>query len=110
MVQASWESVTPDTVSNCFNKAGFTLQPADEVQDEGEVHNDDVSLEFLNTEEPTTFDDYVSCDNDLQCAPMISVEDIVTSFDPSATAQDDEVDDFGDPLPRVSIQQANSAF
>lgn len=39
----------------------------------------------------------------------ISVGDIAMSFDPSATA-DDEVDDFGDPLPRVSVQQANSAF
>ena len=41
---------------------------------------------------------------------MISVGDIVPSFDPSATAQDDKVDDFGDSLPRVSFSKAILPF
>ena len=78
-------------------------EPPTEVQDE------DVSLDFVNIEEPTSFEEYASCDCDNQCAPMISTEEIIMSVEPSCTG-DDEDDDYGDPLLKVSIQQASSAF
>ena len=61
MVQVAWQSVTSDIVSNCFRKAGFTCQLTDEmdVASVEELSEEDVTLEFLNTEEPTSFAEYV---------------------------------------------------
>ena len=46
---------------------------------------------------------------DIQCAPMITTEDITMSFEQNCT-DDEEIDDIGDPLPKVSVQQANVAY
>ena len=94
IVQVAWESVTSDPVSNCFRKAGFASQLGDEMDmaTAGELSKEDVTLEFLNAEEPN---EYVSCDSDLQCAPMITTGDIAASFDPGCTTED-ETDDFCD--------------
>lgn len=63
-------------------------------------------LQVLVLENPCTFDEYVSIDDDLQCAPLPNSEDIVASFRQAP----EESDDAGDPLPIVSFKQAHSGF
>lgn len=114
MVRAAWDSVTAETIINCFRKGGF-LSPFDNVTEEEmdlqeEEEEEDVSLDFLNLEEGCTcsFKEYVNCDCSLQCVPMLTSQDIVSSATVGET--EDDADDVGEPLPIVSFQQAHSSF
>ena len=60
-----------------------------------------VTLDGLRLEEPVTFEEYVNCDGNLQCTPMITAADIVSSVQ-TPPDHDDEQDDIGDPVPRLS--------
>ena len=63
----------------------------------------------LEIENPCTFDDYVAVDDELQCAPLPSTEDIVSSIR-QTSEETDETDDAGYPLPLVTYEQAYFAF
>ena len=118
MVKAAWDSVTAETVVNCFHRGGFSspsevmgfleedMDPDLQEQEEEEQ----VSLDFLNLEEgcTCTFKEYVHCDSNLQCAPMLTSQDIVSSA--TQNPAKDDTDDVGDPLPIFSFQQAHSSF
>ena len=117
MLRKAWESVTASTISNCFHKVGFVppFEPEMEEEDlflnlnDEETASQDIPLQQLQLENPCTFDDYVAVDNDLQCAPLLTTEDIVSSV--NITSEDVvENDDTGDPLPPVTYERAYSAL
>lgn len=49
------------------------------------------SLDFLNLEEGCSFEEVIHCDSSLQCAPMLTSEDIASSItkNPVGEAEDD---------------------
>ena len=105
MLRKAWESVTESIVSNCFCKARFILPLEPEVEEEDPFLN----LDEENTSqdapllqlETCTFDDYVAVDDELQCAPLPTTEDIVSSVR-QTSEEADENDDAGDPLPFIT--------
>ena len=114
MLRKAWESVTQTTVANCFRKAGFvsTPEPPVEVEDPFlDLDGDDTLLEGepLGVQISCSFDEYVSVDDGLQCAPLPSGEDIVSSIR-QTSEEAEEGDDAGDPLPPVTYTQAYAAF
>ena len=56
-----------------------------------------------------SFDEYIAVNNGLQCSPMPTNQDIVSSV-MQVSEEDEEGDDTGDPLPSVTYKQAYSAF
>ena len=108
MIRAAWDSLTPSTIANCFRKAGFT-DLGNEDSTCTEQDEQPVTLDGLRLEEPVTFEEYVNCDGNLQCTPMITAADIVASVQ-TPPDHDDEQDDIGDPVPRVSYQTATEAY
>ena len=116
MLRKAWDLVTESTVSNCFRKAGFVspLEPEVEEEDpflnldEENASQDDPLLQ-LEIENPCTFDDYVAVDDELQCAPLPTTEDILSSIR-QTSEEVDESDDAGDPLPLVTYERAYFAF
>ena len=112
ILQKAWEMVTPATISNCFRKAGFervsaTLEDEDPFRDMDEPED---SLEELQLPESCTFSEYLSVDENLQCTPLPTTEDIVTSITQQSSDTIESDDDTGDPLPAVTYQEAYSAF
>ena len=55
-----------------------------------------------------SFDEYVAADDGVQCSPMPTIQDIVSSV--TQISEEGETDDVGDPLPAVTYKQAYSAF
>ena len=117
MLRKAWESGTPETIKNCFGKAGFReVSPGDAEEDDDpfrdieETSHNLGDLEELALDEPCTFNDYLTVDENLQCAPLPNTEDIVASIGESSTQTNESDDDMGEPLPIVSYQQAHSAF
>ena len=56
-----------------------------------------------------SFDEYIAVDDGLQCSPMPTNQDIVSSI-MQVSEEDEEGDDTGDPLPSVTYKQIYSAF
>lgn len=116
MPRKAWESVTESTVSNCFRKAGFVLPLEPEAEEEDPFLNldeegtsqDDPLLQ-LEIENPCTFDEYVAVDDDIQCAPLPTTKDIVSSVR-QTSEEADENDDAGDPLPLATYERAYFAL
>ena len=107
MVRAAWDSVTAETVVNCFRSGGFSspsevmgfLEEDMDLDLQEQEEEEQVSLGFLNLEEgcTCTFKEYVHCDSNLQCAPMLTSQDIVSSA--TQNPAKDDTDDVSDPLP-----------
>ena len=119
MIRKAWESVTPTAISNCFRRAGFERSLDDSGVDDDPFRDLDEPecdqsegdlLNELSFDEPCTFQDYVSVDEDLQCAPLPNTKDIVGSLMQNNVNGEESDDDTGDPLPTVTYQQACSAF
>lgn len=106
MARASWDRVTPATIANCFRKGGFT---STSKQEEAEEEREDVSLVTLCVSEPWTFMEYTMVDNNLSIVPSLSNEDVVALVK-QGSADGEEIDDTGDPLPSVTSHQAFAAF
>ena len=75
---------------------------------EENASQDDPLLQ-LKIENSCTFDDYVAVDDELQCAPLPTAEDILSSIR-QTSEEVDETDDAGDPLPLVTYERAYFAF
>lgn len=88
MLNKAWKSVKPETIQNCFRKAGFSQRNADS---QGEVEADTTIPEGMTEEE---FTKYIGQDNDLQCHHLPTKEDICADLlmeeSRDADADDDE--------------------
>ena len=132
MLKKAWDSVTSTCIANCFRKAGFTAQPAglqgdlddpflDLDDPSKDLDGDDPSNgddPFEDLDDPfldlhldnlCSFEDYLSVDSGLQCAPLPNSEDIIASIR-QTTEDAEESDDAGDPLSPVTYKQARLAF
>ena len=116
MLRRAWESVTESTISNCFRKGGFILPLEPEVEEEdpfvdldAKTASQDDPMHQLEIGNLCSFDEYIAVDDGLQCSPMPTNQDIVSSV-MQVSEEDEEGDDTGDPLPSVIYQQAYSAF
>ena len=118
MLKKSWELVTPSTISNCFRKGGFVVAVSDDdpFSDIDAVSDDDPfsDIDAVSDDDPfsdeVTFKEYVSADENLQCFPLQSTEDIVASISQTETDEDEDKDDTGEPLAVVTHQQAYDAY
>lgn len=98
--KTAWESVTAQTIQNCWRRAGFSLansEIADNTTDDGEAatdssHNSDlVELEKLDDAEPC----HVSASSD--------IHEIVGMLQEESKAEDDEEEEsFQQPVPPTS--------
>ena len=116
MLRRAWESVTESTISNCFRKGGFILPLEPEVEEEdpfvdldAETASQDDPMHQLENGNLCSFDEYIAVDDGLQCSPMPTNQDIVSSV-MQVSEEDEEGDDTGDPLPSVTYKQDYSAF
>ena len=66
----------------------------------GYIPNQELALDELNLEVPCTFDEYVVCDEKVQCCPMPAVDDILESL--TNYKDDNDEDDHGEELPSIT--------
>ena len=113
MARATWDTVTPVTVANCFLKGGFISQSESTSElEEVEEDREDVSLVTLCLHEPCSFEEYASINDSICSAPLLTSADIVTlvrqNNDTLTDGEDD--DDTCDSLPKVTNHWAYAAF
>ena len=99
MISAAWEEVKPETVKNCFRKAGWRKDAVDITTTNDD--EDDIPLSVLRERlclpESMTFEDYVNVDNDLATDEVLTEEAILSSLRPQAAAtQNEEEEDDED--------------
>lgn len=100
ILQKSWEDVKPETIANCFRKAGFTIQESANVEVVEESTPIPEPLEWTTFQEhfkcqETNFDAYLDVDSEVIVAEHPSDEDIinaVTHRDDSDEGEEDEID------------------
>ena len=113
MLKKAWEAVTPSTIANCFRKGGFEVcsqlsdDPFADSDDEESSESDPLSRFSFNESKSCSFQEYVGVDENLQCSPMLTTEEIVSSIASSDTVDED---DTGEPLAVVTHKQACEAY
>ena len=89
MISAAWGDGKPNTVRNCFRKAGWKKDIPGDVDAERELEDDDeeedliplsILRERLQLPETLTFDDYVSVDDDLLSSEELTEADILAEL------------------------------
>ena len=82
MVSAAWDEVKPDTVKNCFRKAGW--RKGDENSTDLNDDEDDIPLavlrERLSLPETMTFEDYINVDSDLATEEVLTEDELFASL------------------------------
>lgn len=113
MLKKAWEAATPSTIANCFRKGGFEVcnqlsdDPFADRDDEESSESDPLSRFSFNESESCSFQEYVGVDENLQCSPMLTSEEIVSSIASSDTVEED---DTGEPLAVVTHKQTCKAY
>ncbi|XP_048006503.1 tigger transposable element-derived protein 4-like [Leguminivora glycinivorella] len=97
-ISAAWQAIKPETIQNCFKKAGF--------------RNDERNI-VLEQEEPTILQDfpgYSSIDDNVATHEVLSVEDLIESVDftQNAALSDDDDANEQEETPILSNAQALS--
>uniref|UniRef100_A0A914X438 DDE-1 domain-containing protein n=1 Tax=Plectus sambesii TaxID=2011161 RepID=A0A914X438_9BILA len=86
MIERAWRSVTPTTIQNCFRKAGFLKTGDDEAPEVEEM----VAQPQMPEDE---FNNYVNCDEHLDCSGELTIKDILEEVRPQGNGQDKEEED-----------------
>ena len=76
---------------------------------DAETASQDDPMHQLKIGNLCSFDEYIAVDDGLQCSPMPTNQDIVSSV-MQVSEEDEEGDDTGDPLPSVTYKQAYFCF
>lgn len=101
---SSWESVTSDTVRNCFHKCGFRRVPGAEETQEPSDDYAEIDEEFRSTGADGLFSEFVAVDdNVLTCEPQ-SVAEIVAEVRGGEASDSDEDDE--EDIPTTFAQAA----
>ena len=116
MIRCAWDSVSGETIRNCFVKAKFAENIDCDEDDIGELDEDDQEFGDLLSGcgiSQADFDDYVFIDNDEDCYGVMTEEDIAEQLKekhaPETREEDDsDEDDVQDILP--TPQDINNAF
>lgn len=82
IVKRSWWLVTPNTIENCFKKAGFYPSNLDFEPIEHEIQ--------LPSEEVENFEQYVNCDSNLECYGELTAEEIIEEIIEENVAEEEE--------------------
>lgn len=92
IAKRSWWLVTPNTIKNCFTKAGFhqSIEEGDE-----EV----LSIPIPDAE----FEEYIACDDTIQCYGELSEEDILQSIENNSENDSEKEDIEDDTLQTTNI-------
>ena len=98
MISASWASVKPETIKNCFKKAGWEKadQPLVCEQAPDEEDNDNIPLSVLRSRlhlpDSLTFEDYVSVDDCLETSEALTEATIISELtsEPDPVEEDEE--------------------
>ncbi|KAG0417050.1 hypothetical protein HPB47_005912 [Ixodes persulcatus] len=112
-LNASWESVTSETVKNCFRKCGFRRSP--EVEEpEPCTEDDDMDEEFRSAGAKLAFSDFVTVDDDVPTCDPQTVADIAAVLRQGQVTgdehDDDEDQDGPEMPPRATFAQAVAAL
>lgn len=107
-IAVAWNKVKPETVSKCFQKAGFL--PEKEVETMADVHEQITPSSIIDADDwvrlkgstNVTVDDYISADSDVVTSQMKSLEEIIEDCS-AGSAQDQpadsDIDSDDDPTP-----------
>uniref|UniRef100_A0A914W034 DDE-1 domain-containing protein n=1 Tax=Plectus sambesii TaxID=2011161 RepID=A0A914W034_9BILA len=86
MIKRAWRSVTPTTIKNCFQKAGFLKAGNGEAPEVEET----VAQPLMPEDE---FNNYVNCDGHQDCYGELTIEDILEEVRPQGNGQEEEEED-----------------
>ncbi|CAN8017378.1 unnamed protein product [Ixodes persulcatus] len=119
-LNASWESVTSETVKNCFRKCGFRRSPEMEEPepcvsgdpDPCETEDDDMDEELRSAGAELAFSNFVAVDNDVPTCEPQTVADIVAELRHGQVTGDEHDDDEDEPEmpPRATFARAVAAL
>ncbi|EEC14122.1 centromere protein B, putative [Ixodes scapularis] len=121
-LNASWESVTSETVKNCFRKCGFRHSPEVEEPelsvssdpDFCETEDDDMEEELRSAGAELAFSDFVAVDDEVPTCDPQTVADIVAELRQGQVTgdehDDDEDEDEPETPPRATFAQAVAAL
>ncbi|KAM7283587.1 tigger transposable element-derived protein 6-like [Ixodes scapularis] len=119
-LNASWESVTSETVKNCFRKCGFRRSPEVEEPepcvsgdpDPCETEDDYMDEELRSAGAELAFSDFVAVDDDVPTCDPQTVADIVAELRQGQVTGDEHDDDEDEPEtpPRATFAQAVAAL
>ncbi len=108
MATLAWEMVPFDTISNCFQKFGFSLPVCEE--EPLNVNTDDATCNrvcaTLNVSNPLTFNDYVDVDKDVETVGDLNDEEIIAEISNNSGTpddKDDDIDNNSDHLPEPDL-------
>ncbi|XP_055855001.1 tigger transposable element-derived protein 6-like [Episyrphus balteatus] len=100
-IKRAWWLVKPDTISNCYQKAGFLP---------GENSEPEVEEIWDVPIEPTIFEEYVQYDNNVQCYGLLSEEEIIADINNENQEEEDDIDNYEEELEPPSFTEALKAL
>lgn len=123
----AWDSVTDNTIKNCWQKAGILPIYGEGSDNENEINMDDrenrvdaeiyrehlkeleevqVLIDKLDFENPLTSDEFIQCDKSETTTEMISDEEILKAVLPN----DQEKEPEEVPLPKITHNDAIDSY
>ncbi|XP_047505969.1 tigger transposable element-derived protein 6-like [Pieris napi] len=110
MADKAWRNVTPLAVKNCFRTCGFSSAPQEIIKEEDNNVPEEWSKHMSGSN--ITFEDFVTCDDDVATAGTLTEGEILESV--NNCIESDKDDDFNDEpqtsSTSVSINEAKRAL